>query len=55
MSACPVVRIVWPDNAEHGGFVEINESDYDPAKHELFTESAEGDKPRRGRPAKAKE
>ena len=36
MSAVPVVRIVWPANAEYGGFVEINESDFDPEKHELF-------------------
>ena len=38
MSAVPVVRIVWPANAEYGGFVEINESDFDPDKHELFKE-----------------
>ena len=38
MSAVPVVRIVWPANEEYGGFVEINESDFDPEKHVLFEE-----------------
>ena len=38
MSAVPVVRIVWPANAEYGGFVEINESDFDHEKHEIFKE-----------------
>lgn len=57
MSACKTVRIASEAHAEYGWFVEINESDYDTDKHELFAEGAEGegDKPRRGRPAKAKE
>ena len=58
MSAVPVVRIVWPANAEYGGFVEINESDFDPKIHKLFVESeeehqAEAPK-RRGRKPKEK-
>ena len=31
---CPVVRIVHP--ASPGGFMEINESDFNPAIHEMF-------------------
>ena len=58
MDAVPVVRIVWPANAEYGGFVEINESDFDPKIHVLFVESeveqqAESPK-RRGRKPKEK-
>lgn len=41
--ACPVVRIVWPANAEYGGFVEINESDFDPEIHTLFEEGSTAD------------
>jgi len=54
MSAVPVVRIVWPANEEYGGFVEINESDFDPEKHVLFDQCAEPEKPKRGRPPKSK-
>lgn len=32
--AVPVVRIVRPDLP--GGFLEINEADFDPAKHALY-------------------
>ena len=57
MGSLPVVRIVWPANAEYGGFVEINESDFDPKIHKLFVESeeqqAEAPK-RRGRKPKEK-
>ena len=58
MGSLPVVRIVWPANAEYGGFVEINESDFDPKIHTLFVESedeqqAEAPK-RRGRTPKEK-
>lgn len=58
MWSLPVVRIVWPANAEYGGFVEINESDFDPKIHKLFVESeveqqAESPK-RRGRKPKEK-
>lgn len=35
MSALPTVKIKRPDN-DRGGFAIINESDFDPAKHELF-------------------
>ena len=45
---CPVVRIVSDNPAHPGGFVEINESDFDPERHVLFTE----DKP--AAPAKPK-
>lgn len=38
---CPVVRIKY-DNQE--GFCEINESDFDAAKHELFDADLEGAK-----------
>ena len=57
MSACPVVRIVWPANAEYGGFVEINESDFDPSIHVLFVEGdKQPDEPkRRGRKPKAQD
>lgn len=34
MSACPVVRIK-PSHPSQGDFVEINESDFDPAVHEM--------------------
>lgn len=54
MSAVHVVRIVWPANEEYGGFVEINESDFDPEKHVLFEQCAEPEKPKRGRKPKAK-
>lgn len=58
MRSLPVVRIVWPANAEYGGFVEINESDFDPKIHTMFVESeveqqAEAPK-RRGRKPKEK-
>lgn len=33
MTACPVVRIK-PSHPSQGAFVEINASDFDPAKHE---------------------
>lgn len=47
----PVVRVKH-DNPD--GFCEINEADFDAAKHELF-DSDQADKPKRGRPAKAQE
>ena len=58
MGSLPVVRIVWPANAEYGGFVEINESDFDPKIHKLFVESEEEQQveapKRRGRKPKEK-
>lgn len=58
MDAVQVVRIVWPANAEYGGFVEINESDFDPKIHVLFIESEEEQQAeapkRRGRKPKEK-
>ena len=54
MDAVPVVRIVWPANKEYGGFVEINESDFDPEKHVLFDQCVEPEKPKRGRKPKEK-
>ena len=58
MGSLPVVRIVWPANAEYGGFVEINESDFDPKIHVLFVESEEEQQAevpkRRGRKPKEK-
>lgn len=35
---CPVVRIA--DENAPGGFVEINESDFDPKTHQLYAEGA---------------
>lgn len=32
---CPIVRIM-PSHPSQGAFVEINESDFDPAKHERY-------------------
>lgn len=48
---CPVVRVKH-DNED--GFVEINESDFDAEKHQLFDEARDDKEPkkRRGRPAK---
>lgn len=37
MSTCPVVKIK-PSHPSQGDFVEINESDFDPTKHERFVE-----------------
>ncbi len=58
MGSLPVVRIVWPANAEYGGFVEINESDFDPKIHTLFVESEDEQRAevpkRRGRKPKEK-
>lgn len=55
MNTCPVVRIVWHANAEYGGFVEINESDFDPKIHTLFVEDQQAVEPkRRGRKPKEK-
>jgi hypothetical protein len=39
--SCPVVRIKY-DNPE--GFCEINESDFDPEKHEMFGVEAKASK-----------
>lgn len=50
--SCPTVKIKNP--AEDGGYMIINESDFDPASHALFDAPAEDEaaKPRRGRPPK---
>ena len=37
---CPVVRIVSDNPAHEGGFIEINASDFDPAKHVKYDEAA---------------
>ena len=37
---CPTVRIKAPEAP--GGFVVINEADFDPEKHEFFVEPKEG-------------
>lgn len=42
MSSCPTVKIKH-DNPAFGGYVVINESDFDKDKHELYAEPA--DKP----------
>lgn len=44
MTAIPVVRIVWPANAAYGGFVEINETDFDPATHERWFDPLDRDR-----------
>lgn len=41
MGPVPIVRIKHEPSAIYGGFVEINESDFDPEVHELFDESAD--------------
>lgn len=55
-NTCPTVR-VKADNDD--GYAVINESDFDPAKHEMLDGQHEPDpiaeSPRRGRPPKAKE
>ena len=40
MSKCPVVQVVSEAHAQYGGFVEINESDFDPKVHTLFDPEA---------------
>lgn len=35
MSVVPVIRIM-PSHPSQGDFVEINETDFDPAKHERY-------------------
>lgn len=35
MTACPTVRIK-PSHPSQGAFVEINATDFDPAKHEMY-------------------
>lgn len=43
---CPTIKIKSSDPKTQGDFVEINESDFDPKKHELFVEgSAPAPKP----------
>jgi hypothetical protein len=45
--SCPVVRIKHEASTIYGGFLEINESDFDPKIHELFSdESAEDEAPK---------
>lgn len=39
MAAIATVRVM-PSHRSQGAFVEINESDFDPAKHELYIEPA---------------
>jgi len=39
---CPVVRIKSTHPESQGAFVEVNESDFDPEKHELYIAPAEG-------------
>lgn len=34
--ACPIVRIVSDNPSHEGGFIEINESDYNPEIHTLL-------------------
>ena len=38
----PVVRIEYPANEEYSGFLEINESDFDPKVHKLFSDVEKG-------------
>lgn len=57
MSTCPVVRIKSDEHAIYGGFVEINESDFDEKVHKLYEEPTSDDQiavehKKRGRPAK---
>lgn len=40
----PVVRIVHKPSAPYGGFLEINESDFDPKIHTLFDPDAKPEK-----------
>lgn len=40
----PVVRIVHEPSAIYGGFLEINESDFDPKVHTLFDPEAKAEK-----------
>lgn len=46
---CPTVKIKSSHPKSQGDFVEINKSDFDPKKHELFVE---GDAPRAPKPVK---
>lgn len=53
---CPVLRICHENPAYAGEFVEINESDFDPGKHTLWTPpEAEQDSPSPARKRKRKE
>lgn len=41
---CPVVKIKSDNPAHPDGFVEINEEDFDPAKHKLFDDDGDADR-----------
>lgn len=52
MSATPAtVRVVATDPTSQGGFVVINEADFDPAVHQLFGDAVQATEtaPKRGR------
>jgi len=55
---CPVVKIKSTHPETQGAFVEINETDFDAEKHELYVEPAAkavaGDEPTAEKPAKKK-
>jgi hypothetical protein len=51
---CPVLRIKHENPAYGGEFVEINASDYDPKKHQLYAPEADA-KPASSRKPKSTE